>query len=308
MPGLGVDYLDDNTYADQPIPFPFTFNGVTYSSFNINTNGFITFGNILTNSYSPISATILWEGVAAIIANDLDARFTTQAMTTLGSTTLTGVLHFGAVAVGKPITGTNIPAGTTITAFDAGAQTITLSQAATATSAALVTIVVYNGDIRTQTLGSAPNRVHVIQFRNFKRWGSGSTIYNGEMMNFQIRLHETTNNIQYVYGNFIITSTTARTSQVGLRGAVNTDYLNRMTVIPHDWTATTPGVANNSSCSFLNTGYPPMGLTFLFEAPAPPTFGNVAGIVKDAASGNPIIGAHVMTGGLSMVTRLQYPE
>jgi hypothetical protein len=100
----------------------------------------------------------------------------------------------------------------------------------------------------------------------------------------------------------IITSTAARTSQVGLRGAVNTDYLNRMTVAPHDWTATTTGTLNSATCSFLNTGFPQMGLTFLFTAPAPPAYGDVAGIVKDVATGEPVVGAHVSTGNLSMVT------
>ncbi|MBE0661115.1 MAG: choice-of-anchor J domain-containing protein [Bacteroidales bacterium] len=301
-PGVGADYLDDVTYQDLPIPFSFAFNGNNYSTFNLNTNGFITFGNIYTNSYSPISATTAYTGVIAAIANDLDGRFTTQAMTTAGSTTLTGVLHFGGVIVGKSITGTNIPAGTTITAFDAGAQTITLSQAATVTSAALVTIQIYIGELRIETLGTAPNRIHVIQVKNFKRFGSGSTIYNGEMINFQIRLHETSSNIEFVYGAFTITSATARTSQVGLRGAVNTDFVNRTTAVPHDWSATTAGTLNSATCSFLNTGFPASGLTFLYATPPPPAFGNVAGIVKDAASGEPVIGAQVMTGDLSLVT------
>jgi len=296
-----ADWLDDVTYAAQPIPFVFNFNGVNYSAFNINTNGFITFGDNVTNSYSPISATTAYAGVIAAIANDLDGRFTTQANTTLGSNTLTGVLHFGGVVVGKGITGTNIPAGTTVTAFDAGAQTITLSQAATATTA-LVTVIVYSADIRTQTLGSAPNRIHVIQIKNFKRYGAGSTLYNGELVNYQIRLHETTNNIEIVYGNVIVTATAARTSQVGLRGAANTDFSNRMTVLPHNWTATTAGTLNSSTCSFLNTGFPPIGLTFLYATPPPPAYGNVAGIVTDAATGDPVIGAHVMTGDLSITT------
>jgi hypothetical protein len=301
-PGVGADYLDDVTFQDLPIPFTFAFNGNNYTNFNLNTNGFLTFGNVFTNSYSPISATTAYAGVIAAFANDLDGRFTTQAMTTAGSNTLTGVLHFGGVIVGKAITGTNIPAGTTITAFDAGAQTITLSQAATVTSSALVTIQVYTGELRYETLGVAPNRVHVIQVKNFKRFGSGSTIYNGELVNFQIRLHETTNNIEFVYGDYSVTSSTARTTQVGLRGATNADFVNRATVAPHDWSATTAGTLNNSTSSFLNTGYPASGLTFLYETPPPPAFGNVAGIVKDAASGEPVIGAHVMTGDLSVVT------
>jgi hypothetical protein len=174
------DWLDDVTYPAQPIPFVFNFNGVDYSAFNINTNGFITFGSDLTNSYSPISATTPYAGVIGAITNDLDGRFTTQANTTLGSNVLTGVLHFGGVVAGKGITGTNIPAGTTITAFDAGAQTITLSQNASATTA-LVTVIVYSAEIRTQTLGTAPtasmlfrqktsNAMVLVELRIMENW------------------------------------------------------------------------------------------------------------------------------------------
>jgi hypothetical protein len=64
------------------------------------------------------------------------------AMTTSGSNLLTSVfiLTGTAVAVGQPISGTGIPSGTTITAINASAQTITMSANATATSTAGVTV------------------------------------------------------------------------------------------------------------------------------------------------------------------------
>jgi hypothetical protein len=265
-PGTGL-FLDDNNYSAQPIPFTFVYNGVPYTDFNINTNGHITFGTTLppTSNYSPISSTTAYAGAVVAFARDNDGRFALQATTTSGSNVLTAVPsgQFGGVVVGEEITATNIPAGATITAFDAGAGTITLSANATATGT-LQTCLVYSATIRTQTLGTTPNRVHVIQFTNFKRYG---TTYYGELYNFQIRLYETTNVAEVVYGT-VVGNTTSTTGQVGLRGATNADYNNRTTTT--DWTATTAGTLNSSTCTMSATVYPPSGRTFTWTPPATP--------------------------------------
>ena len=46
--------------------------------------------------------------------------------------------------------------------------------------------------LRLETIGAAPNRVCVVQFANYKKYGTSGT---GDMLNFQIRLHETSNNV-----------------------------------------------------------------------------------------------------------------
>ena len=68
-----------------------------------------------------------------------------------GATTLT-VGDASAVAVGQGITGTNIAAGTTITAINTGARTITLSQAVTAASANALSLTLSSGDDIDRTL------------------------------------------------------------------------------------------------------------------------------------------------------------
>lgn len=82
--------------------------------------------------------------------------------------------------------------------------------------------------IRYQTLGTAPNRVFVLQFKDFRPVYTNSTI-NVARMNFQIRLFETTNVVEIWYGpsaHCVGSTNFATTRQVGLRGASNADFRN----------------------------------------------------------------------------------
>lgn len=129
------------------------------------------------------------------------------------------------------------------------------------------------GQIRWQTLGTSPNRVFVIQWKNFKTFNTSGTTF-GPVMNFQIRLNEGTNAINFVY-NFsgAFTSTTV---QVGLRGATNgfpTNINNRSVVAASNtWLSSVAGTANTSTCEFTAAVLPPSGLTYTFApstCPAP---------------------------------------
>lgn len=124
------------------------------------------------------------------------------------------------------------------------------------------------GEIRYQTLGASPNRTFVVQWKNFKTFNTSGTTY-GPVLNFQVRLKETTNAIEFVYscsGNF-----GTSTAQVGLRGANNgfPTNLNNREVISgtNTWINSTPGTSNASTCTFSGSLLPPLGLTYNF-APA----------------------------------------
>jgi len=118
-------------------------------------------------------------------------------------------------------------------------------------------------ELRSELLGTAPNQVFVIQWKNFKHYGSGGT---GDNYNFQIRLYETSNLVEFVYGTYI-KNATARTPQVGIKGANNTDYENRTTTT--DWANSTRGTANNNTMALNTTVYPPSGLTYTWAPPPP---------------------------------------
>jgi len=123
------------------------------------------------------------------------------------------------------------------------------------------------GEIRYQTLGESPNRVFVVQWKNFRSYYTSVENYN-----FQIRLHENSD-IEIVYGPMMVNPPYNPTCQVGLRGAFNTDFNNRTTTT--DWAASTQGTINTASMALNSSCYPANGTTFLYTltvtAPPNPT-------------------------------------
>ena len=240
------------------IPFNFAFNGVTYTSLYANSNGGATLGATTSTGATLISSTTAYEGAMALMNRDLWGIFVSQGVITSGSNVITGVTDFYGIEVGKVMRNTTgIASGTTITAFDAGAGTITLSAAATA-STTTGAIGWGTGEIRYHTVGTAPNRVFIVEWKDFEDYST--TANSRSILNFQLHLEETSNKVSFVYGNCSQFVTTARTSQVGLRGATNTDFKNRTSST--DWAATTAGGANNATVTRTDVINPASGLTF----------------------------------------------
>jgi hypothetical protein len=128
--------------------------------------------------------------------------------------------------------------------------------------------------------GASPNRILIVQ------WANAERVLEPGFFNFQIKLFETSNQIQVAYGNCVPTSTAVRAVQVGLRGP-NTIFpsagnvgnvLNRLKVTSTPWFGSTVrGTANNSNVRTLgNTlpfpappslAYPDLGLTYTWSPP-----------------------------------------
>lgn len=120
------------------------------------------------------------------------------------------------------------------------------------------------GSLMSLSSGTAPNRVFTVQWLHYKRVPTATA---NDDFSFQIQLLENGNKVQFVYGAFTaVTSATAASIQVGLRGDANTDFNNRTTTT--DWSATTAGTANNSNCTLSAAVYPANGLTFTFQPAA----------------------------------------
>lgn len=119
------------------------------------------------------------------------------------------------------------------------------------------------GELRSQTIGTAPNRTFVVQWKNFRAYGA-----TGDDYNFQIRLNETLNTIQIHYGAFTQNATN-RFAEVGLRGGANTDFFNRRIVSgTHTWTSSANGGANNQTCELRTALIPDNGRRFTFTPTA----------------------------------------
>src|SRR6185503_7496288 len=150
-------------------------------------------------------------------------------------------------------------------------------------------------ELRFETIGSAPNRQLVVQYKNYKRFGTG---FVGDNFNFQIVLSETSNTVQVKYGAYVFNTTNATSTvdHIGLGGTLATDFNNRQTVAPHNWNTTIAGTTNaqgaQNATSTIPVTVPASGLTFTWLPPPPCVPGSLAGgttqsTVASACAGTP---------------------
>jgi hypothetical protein len=160
-----------------------------------------------------------------------------------------------------------------------------------------------SSNLRSQVLGSAPNRTYVIQ------WTAVANYLGSQSYNFQIILSEangvaSNQTVQIVYGT--MTAASATTGQVGLRGLTNANYNNRTTTT--NWAATTAGVTNADAVTVSPTVLPVSGATFTFTPPVPcvgtPTPGTPSATTFNACIGSTATIA--VTGSSSGVSGLTY--
>ena len=65
------------------LPFGFIFNDVSYTSINVSSNGFITFGTTppLTSTTTPISGTVAYNGAVSAFGRDINSIFDVAGVT-----------------------------------------------------------------------------------------------------------------------------------------------------------------------------------------------------------------------------------
>lgn len=262
---------DNETYT-VTCPFTFTYSGAAYTQMTLSANGVVAMGNTIINGFPnlPISSSSNSNNVIAAFGRDLVGSHTFNGNTTAGSNVITGTTQTDGVVVGARIYGTGIPTGATVTGKSA--NTVTISGNATAAGTAIFSQ--FRGEIRWQVIGSSPNRTLVFQWKNAR-----IASINLQHYNFQIRLNESDNSVEVVYGNCNFANTASSTApQVGLRGSANTDYNNRLgnSTSGHNWNTTLAGTANSSTVSINALGVPPVsGRTFKWT-PAPPSAIDIA--------------------------------
>lgn len=116
-------------------------------------------------------------------------------------------------------------------------------------------------ELMIKTEGEAPNRVFIVQWKNYKFYGAADADCN---LNFQIKLYETSNKIEFIYGTFLQTSL-EKLCEVGIKGTSNADYSNRTTT--NNWNETTTGTTISATCTVNSTVKPSSGLTFTWNKP-----------------------------------------
>jgi len=173
--------------------------------------------------------------------------------------------------------GSEIPSGLTLQGFIA-------STAATSVyGVAGCTANLANGDasseMRIETIGSAPSRICVIQWKNYGRVLSGVLSMT---FNFQIRLHES-GVIETAYGTFTIPTGT-QTVGVGLKGSSTSDYRAlTSTSSVASWIAPNQATSVGSTMYLSTTKLPDAGRTYRWTPAAlPPALVSVATSIAPA--------------------------
>jgi len=296
---------DDNTGAfnTASIPFTFNYNGVNYSAVTASSNGFLVMGSVdLTgkngsgtaytttsnNTGLVISSATAFNNVIAPLNADLNVfSYSITGTTTSGSNVISNCsgANFtpSRIRVGMRLSnivtaGVCIP---TITAVNFTAGTITMSCTPEFPGTGSITI---GSNFHVQTTGVSPNRVFTAQWTNYKRYSTSDTL------DFQVKLYETTNAIEFIYGK-AGSLTSSALVKVGLRGNSASDYNIRTT--SSNWSATTSGAVNTAGCTLNTTVKPASGLVFRFTPLSCPgaSGGTATGSTSFCGSGVPTITA-----------------
>ncbi|MDF0718896.1 fibronectin type III domain-containing protein [Kaistella sp. PBT33-4] len=222
----------------------------------------ITGGTVLATATGNTAATSLDTGVFAVVPS-FTFMYNGSPVTNINMSA-NGFITFGAT---PPDASTATPVSGTI-AYDGAASPFSRN------ISSVFDIAGQTGEMRWQTVGTAPNREMVFQWKNFRPTQSTSTtsVYT---LSFQVRLKESSNEISFVYSNggYIVggTSSISGTLQIGLRGASNADYINRTNSTSIKFVNSTDGTANSSTQAFntLNDppGMPSDGLTYNWLPP-----------------------------------------
>ena len=131
------------------------------------------------------------------------------------------------------------------------------------------------GELSYLVQGVSPNQTLTVQWLNYAKYLNSSNL--NDTLNFQIRLNESSNQVDIIYG-VCKNGTGTRILQVGINGATQTDFLNRSTAT--DWNATIAGTLNNAICSLTTTVTPSNGLKFSYFLLSgditPPSIANIS--------------------------------
>jgi hypothetical protein len=153
---------DDNRSNPVNIGFDFWYLGIRYTTVSISTNGFIDFSGAIYDGNAASGPGVVTCG-GAIAYRQLPQAFSTSGCAATPPTSYSGTY----IALAPLYTDLWVSGGT----------------AALANS------------LRTQTIGTAPNRIFIAEYINFDDFAAGVASFN-----FQVQLYESTGQIQFVYG------------------------------------------------------------------------------------------------------------
>jgi hypothetical protein len=251
---IGTNYQDDDINTAN-LPFNFVFNGTSYSTVDVSSNGFISFSspsNTLTNPISNSSS----QAIISAFGSDILMGTFTMANLTAGSNTLTNVMNTSNLSVGDSLFDFNgdFAVGTVSITTIIG-NTVVLSSNAVNTHLNYL-VIFYTGSIRQTNSGITPNRICEFEYRNFAR---NSSLNEG--VSFKIRLYETSNKVEFLYGTMNVDNIN-QPLEVGLKGNSITDFNIRKVTNPNNWNSSVNGTLINDVCELTPSQTASLGLSF----------------------------------------------
>jgi hypothetical protein len=119
------------------------------------------------------------------------------------------------------------------------------------------------GSFRYRTIGSPGARILVVEYRSMKHY-NGLNPASEEIFNFQIRLHEGSNKVSFIYGPFL-KDEVSRTYAVGIRGKFfNNIHLRSLPASAGSWSESTRGQNSGANMAANLNLLPTSGLVFNF--------------------------------------------
>lgn len=253
---VGPTFQDDDV-TNVTLPFQFVYDGTTYTNVNVCSNGYLSFNNLNGFEYTAISD-IGTQNVICPFGQDLIMAVLITADLTQGSNTLTNCSSVTGYSVGDVLWDYGFDFGNvnpTITAISGNNIVVNTNAASTTTG---YDVANYHGNIKSLVSGTSPNRVFELQYSNFSRIG----IYD-EMINFKVKLYETSNKIEFVYGN-MVPGNDNTPSEVGLKGNTNSDFNSRKVIAPTNWSNSVASSSITDVCDFLTSLFPLNGQSYLW--------------------------------------------
>lgn len=246
--------MQDEDVNSVNLPFPFVFNGTTYTTINVCANGYLSFNALSGFEYTAISDNSTQE-VIAPFGNDLVMGILISGDLTTGSNTITNCSSVAGFSVGDMIFDYNSDFGSNPVITSISGNNIVLNTNALSTTPAY-DVISMNGYLNQNVIGTAPNRICEFEFHNMSRF----FVYD-EVVNFKVRLHETSNIVEFVYGT-MIPGSNSFASEVGLKGTTNTDFNSRQVTSPGNWNASNASTAITDVCDFDSSTFPVNGQSY----------------------------------------------
>lgn len=241
------------------LPFTFTYDAVAYTSMTVCSNGYMSFSNITGFEYTPVSDPTT-SNIISPFGNFLLPVTGIMGDLTAGSNTISNCTSVAGYSVGDLLADVNGDFGgdPTITAISGNNIVVNMNSLVTA----LGTDVVAYGLMTQAVSGTAPNRIFEIEYRHMSRLSNFFDVMYDEVIDFKVRLYETTNKIEFVY-KLTPGSDSAPGSEIGLKGASNADFNSREALDGvNTWSASTAAALASNVCDLSSTFFPAEGQTY----------------------------------------------